>query len=136
MNNIHEHLKGKIIKYKHKFPATLYRGVAITEFNAEELRALICVLGERQRFMTELPDVKWRKLGEDADDGPGEEDGPWAGEGWAERCGVKHGDAWECPNCTAPGKLRTSSQYDIMVEDAIRWNKHSEQWECHDCWLN
>lgn len=67
--------------------------------------------------------------------GPGEEDGPWAGEGWAERCGVKHGDDWECPNCTAPGKLRTSHQYDIMVEDAIRWNKRSEQWECHDCWL-
>lgn len=46
MNNIHEHFKGKIIKYKNKFPATLYRGVSITEFSAEELRALICVLSE------------------------------------------------------------------------------------------
>ncbi len=38
MSNIHDHMKSKIIKHKHKFPATLYRGVAITEFNAEELR--------------------------------------------------------------------------------------------------
>lgn len=43
---IHEHLKAMIIKHRHKFPSTLYRGVAITEFSAEELRALICILGK------------------------------------------------------------------------------------------
>ena len=46
MSNIHDHLKSEIIKHKHKFPATMYRGVSITEFNAEELRALICILGD------------------------------------------------------------------------------------------
>lgn len=46
MSDVHDHLKSAIMKHKHKFPATLYRGVAITEFNAEELRALICILGD------------------------------------------------------------------------------------------
>lgn len=58
MTDIHDHLKSAIMKHSHKFPATLYRGVAITEFNAEELRALICILG----------DMKDRDLREKAND--------------------------------------------------------------------
>jgi hypothetical protein len=46
MSDIHEHMRAQVLRHKHKFPATLYRGVPITEFNAEELRALICILGE------------------------------------------------------------------------------------------
>lgn len=54
MSNVHYYLERAIEKHRHKFPGIMFRGVSITEFNAEELRAVVCIIGElRDRDMRE-----------------------------------------------------------------------------------
>ena len=57
MSNIHLHLKEKIKEHKHKFKQTVYCGVSIDLFNADEMRAILCILmdtQERDRQMRSL----------------------------------------------------------------------------------
>ena len=57
MSDIHIHLKEEIEQYKHKFKQTVYRGVSIDSFNADEMRAIICIMmdmQERDRKMRAL----------------------------------------------------------------------------------
>lgn len=50
--------------------------------------------------------------------------------------GVKHGDGFECPTCSAPGRIDLNPFNPIPeFEQSIWWNRREKKWECSNCYL-
>ena len=51
--------------------------------------------------------------------------------------GIKHGDAFVCPTCGAPGRIDITTKSGEPVEFSLSvwWNTHSKSWECSECYL-
>lgn len=46
------------------------------------------------------------------------------------------GEKCMCPVCGTPGTKETpAADGSLKCEDAVFWNRHINQWECHECWL-